>query len=209
VPQIREWARRPDLEVVVIPTCVDLDRFTLGERRPAGPQLTWCGSIGTWYRFDLVAPLAERLGFPLHVVTRQTELAAPALGGLAAEIESLPPERVPGALRAGDVGLSLCLSSFSKVASAPTRFAEYLAAGMPVIVNPGIGDLERIVERYNVGVVLTGEDDVAFDAATQAVLALLGDPELPERCRRVARELFDVDAGSGRYSELYERILAT
>jgi glycosyltransferase involved in cell wall biosynthesis len=208
VPQIRAWAGRSGLDVVVIPTCVDLDRFTLNERREDGRHLTWCGSIGTWYRFDLVAPLAERLGFPLHVITRQTELAIAGLGGAPAEVESLAPRMVPGALHAGDVGLSLCLSSFSKIASAPTRFAEYLAAGMPVIVNPGIGDLERIVEQHRVGVVLRGEESAAFGAVAEELRALLSDPELAQRCRAVARELFDVDAGSRRYRELYDRVLA-
>jgi glycosyltransferase involved in cell wall biosynthesis len=208
VPQIRQWAGRPELDVVVIPTCVDLERFTLNERREDGPHLTWCGSVGTWYRFDLVPPLAERIGFPLHVITRQTELVVSELGGAAAEVESLPPESVPAALRSGDVGLSLCLSSFSKIASAPTRFAEYLAAGMPVIVNPGIGDLERIVEQHRVGVVLRGEDEAAFSAAAEELRALLSDPELAARCRAVARDMFDVDAGSRRYSELYDRVLA-
>jgi glycosyltransferase involved in cell wall biosynthesis len=208
IGQIQAWAGRPELEVIVIPTCVDLDRFTLNEPRAGGPHLTWCGSIGTWYRFDLVPPLAEQLGFPLDVITRQTELAAGALAGTTADIGPLPPAQVPGALHAGDVGLSLCVSSFSKTASAPTRFAEYLAAGMPVIVNPGIGDLEEIVERHRVGVVLRGEDDAAFAQATAQVRELLADPDLAQRCRTVARELFDVDAGSRRYLEAYHRILA-
>jgi hypothetical protein len=59
-----------------------------------------------------------------------------------------------------------------------------------------------------VGVVLRGEDASALDAVTAALQVLLGDPELPERCRRVAREMFDVDAGSRHYLELYDRILA-
>jgi glycosyltransferase involved in cell wall biosynthesis len=209
VAQIQAWAGRPDLEVLVIPTCVDLDRFTLNEPRVDGPHLTWCGSIGTWYRFDLVPPLAEQLGFPLDVITRQTELASAALAGAPANIGPLPPDQVPSALHVGDVGLSLCVRSFSKTASAPTRFAEYLAAGMPVIVNPGIGDLEEIVEQHGVGVVLRGEDDAAFAEATAQVRELLADPAgLAERCRAVARELFDVDTGSRRYLEAYHRVLA-
>ncbi len=53
---------------------------------------------------------------------------------------------MPSELHEGDVGLCLVKSSFSKVASAPTRFAEYLAAGCPVAVTPGVGDLEELVE---------------------------------------------------------------
>jgi glycosyltransferase involved in cell wall biosynthesis len=209
VPVIRSWSKREDLDVTVIPTCVDLTRFPHTEPRAQGPVLIWCGSIGTWYRFDLVPPLADRLKLPLHVITRQTELAAATLRGAAAKIAALPPDQVPEELRAGDVGLSLCVSSFSKTASAPTRFAEYLAAGMPVIVNAGVGDLVSIVESYRVGVVVDGEDAASIDLAAQSVVRLLSDPALANRCREVARELFDVEAGSRRYSEIYSRLLAT
>lgn len=209
LPQIRAWAGRGEgLDVVVIPTCVDLQRFTLNEPRANGPHLVWCGSIGTWYRFDLVAPLARQVGLPLRVITRQTDLARAELDGTQAEVEALPSDRVPDALHAGDTGLSLCVSASSKVASAPTRFAEYLAAGMPVIVNRGIGDVEQIVEQHRVGVVLRGEDENALAAAAEQLRVLLSDPELARRCRRVAQELFDVEAGSRRYSELYDRVLA-
>lgn len=208
VPQVRAWSGRADLDVDVIPTCVDLGRFAASEPRPGGPRLTWCGSIGTWYRFDLVPPLVRHTGFPLQVITREPELAADVLDGVPAEISSLAPEQVPAALRAGDVGLSLCVGSFSKLASAPTRFAEYLAAGMPVVVNPGVGDLVEIVEQHRVGVVMRGDDDAAAADAAERLRELLGDPELAGRCRTVARELFDVDAGSRSYAEIYRRMLA-
>ena len=207
VPRVHELLRRRDVDVVVIPTCVDLDRFGLSEPRTDGPHLNWCGSIGTWYRFDLVPPLAAALGLPLDVVTRQTELAHDLLDGEPATVRTLPAELVPTALRTGDVGLSLCVGSASKVASAPTRFAEYLAAGMPVVVNPGIGDTVAIVERERVGVVLEGEGEAAIREAADRLRELLADPELPARCRRVARDLFDVEAGSRAYSELYRSLL--
>ena len=205
--QVREWSGRPETDVTVIPTCVDLERFAQTRPRPEGPALTWCGSIGTWYRFDLVPRLANHIGLPVHVITRQPELAARVLGGEPAVINSLPPDQVPEALRSGDIGLSLCVSSFSKMASAPTRFAEYLAAGMPVVVSPGIGDLVEIVEGNNVGVVLRGEDDAALADAANRLRQLLAEPSVADRCREVARQLFDVEAGSRSYSLIYERLI--
>jgi len=208
VPQIRSWAGRPDVDITVIPTCVDLSRFAITAPRPAGPRLIWCGSIGTWYRFDLVPALTTSLGFPLEVLTRQTDLAQAALRGVPATIRTLPPEEVPGAFCTGDVGISLCVSSFSKIASAPTRFAEYLAAGMPVVVNSGIGDVAAIVEQHRVGVVLNGTDDRAMSDAAERLRALLADAHLAARCREVAQDLFDVDSGSRSYARIYHRLLA-
>lgn len=209
VPYIRERAGRSDLSVEVIPTCVDLERFTPQPPHADGPYLTWCGSIGTWYRFDLVPALAQALGFPLQVLTRQTDLASRVLTGVPATVRALPPHEVPDALHSGDVGVSLCVSSFSKIASAPTRFAEYLAVGMPVVVNDGIGDVAAIVEEHRVGVVLHGEDDLAMRDATDSLRALLGEEGVPERCRQVARELFDVDSGTRSYARIYSRLLSS
>lgn len=209
VPHIRQRGGRSDLSVDVIPTCVDLQRFVLRPPDEAGRRLTWCGSIGTWYRFDLVPPLARTVGLPLQVLTRQTDLARSALDGLPATVRALPPDEVPTALRRGDIGISLCVSSFSKIASAPTRFAEYLAAGMPVIVNAGIGDVAAIVEQYEVGVVLRGEDSGAMHDAATRLQALLEREDLSERCREVARELFDVEAGSSSYARIYRRLLGS
>ena len=208
VAQIRMWTAGRDVPVAVIPTCTEVERFAGTTRRPGGPELVWCGSIGTWYRFDLARPLAVAFGMKLDVITRQTGLACEILGDTGADVSSLAPAEIPGALHAGDIGLSLCVSSFSKLASTPTRFAEYLAAGMPVIVNPGIGDLVEIVEARRVGVVIRDEAESSLRDSAAEMRALLADPELTDRCRAVARELFDVDDGARRYAELYDRLAA-
>lgn len=208
VPQVRQWAGDRAVMVEVIPTCVDLERFSGRPERPDGRQLVWSGSIGTWYRFDLASSLAAALKLPLTVITRQVELARDVLGGYPAVVRSVEPQEVPGQLFSGDIGLCLVKSSFSKTASAPTRFAEYLAAGMPVITTPGVGDLEMIVETHRVGVVLRGEDPAAFAAAAEEIRALAADDQVRERCRRLARDRFDVDAGSAQYAALYDRLAA-
>jgi glycosyltransferase involved in cell wall biosynthesis len=206
-PQIRAWTDRREVPIVVIPTCVELGRFLDRPPRPAGPHVVWSGSIGTWYRFELVPRVAAALGLPLTVITRQTELARQVLDGYPADVGSVVPGEVPAHLFSGDIGLCLIKSSFSKTASAPTRFAEYLAAGMPVVVTQGVGDLEAIVEECGVGVVLRGEDDHSIATAAVRALSLAADHEARQRCRDLARERFDVDAGSARYAGLYRRLL--
>jgi glycosyltransferase involved in cell wall biosynthesis len=206
VPQVRAWTGGRDVEITVIPTCVDLDRFAERPPREGGPHALWSGSVGTWYRFDLTPRIVAALGLPLTVITRETDLARQLLSGYPATVRSAAPDQVPNELFAGDVGLCLIKSSFSKLASAPTRFAEYLAAGMPVLVTPSVGDLESIVERDRVGVVVRDlHEDGLADAAAR-VLNLARDPETQHRCRRVARERFDVDTGSAAYATIYRRL---
>ena len=206
VAQIESYLCGRDIEIEVIPTCVDPHRFSTRPARQGPAHAVWSGSLGTWYRFDLAARVAAALDSPLTVVTRQTALAKQLLNGYPAQIRSATPDEVPNLMFAGDVGLCLIVSSFSKVASAPTRFAEYLAAGMPVVVTPGVGDLETIVEDRGVGVVLRGEDQGSVSDAVRRLRLVMAEPDLAQRCRGVAAELFDVDAGSRQYAALYERL---
>jgi glycosyltransferase involved in cell wall biosynthesis len=209
VPQIQTWLDGREPPVEVIPTCADVERFASVERRPDGPHAVWSGSLGAWDRFDLALALADALGLPLTVLTRQRAEAHALLEGRTAQIMSVAPEAMPRALFAGDVGLCLVRPSFSKIASAPTRLAEFLAAGMPVVVTAGVGDLEAIVQRHRVGVTLQGESDAAIRGAIAQLHALMADSETSERCRDVARQRFHVSDGAQRYAALYSRLAGT
>lgn len=121
--------------ITVIPTCADVARYRVTRPRPDGPRLVWVGSIGTWYRFDLAVSASRATGLRLRVLTGQRDAAAREARG-DAEVGWVPHETLHEALHEGDVGLCLYKTGFSRLACAPTRFAEYLAAGMPVIVTP-------------------------------------------------------------------------
>jgi glycosyltransferase involved in cell wall biosynthesis len=207
VPQVREWLGDRQVPVEVIPTCVDPQPYAHGTERSGGAHAVWSGSLTTWYRFDLAVRFARELGLPFTVLTREVESARAALDGVPADVRTVPQAAMRDELREGDVGLCLIRRSFSKTASAPTRLAEYLAAGMPVAVTP-VGDLERIVEEGGVGVVLREEDDASLADAAERVKRLAVDPAVRARCRAVAREVFDVEAGARAYATLYESLTA-
>lgn len=207
ISQIQPLLSPRRIPIAVIPTCVDHARFGRAEPRPGGPHAVWSGSIGTWYRFDLAGPMADALGLPLTVLTRDAAAARRALGSRVDQIRSCAPEAIPDALFPGDVGLCLIASLPSKIASCPTRFAEFLAAGMPVIVTPGVGDLQRLVREWRVGVTLHGNSISQLQHAAEELKELCSDPGLSQRCRQLAASHFDVELGAKRYAALYEQLL--
>jgi len=211
--------------VAVIPTCVDLEHFRppkLKQRRKDCLRLVYLGSLGTWY---LVQEMLSFFGVVYHrfpqssftvVTPAPPELLQDYLGRLelpagAAEninVQRLPYSRVPESLHQADCSIFFIRPSFSKQASCATKFAESLACGLPVILNSGVGDHDRQVEHWKVGVVLKKLDEENYALALQQLLDLLEDPSLPARCRTAAEEDFSLAKATETYLELYRGMSA-
>jgi glycosyltransferase involved in cell wall biosynthesis len=209
VPRIRSWLGNPRAPVRVIPTCADVGRFGRTSPRPEGPRAVWCGSLGTVYRFELAVRFADALKLPLTVLTRQVELAWAQLGAREADVREVPHAQIAGELRPGDVGLCFYADGgeLGNLGRAPTRVAEYLAAGMAVAVTPRIGDLDALVERHELGVCVDDESEAGLATAAGRLLRLAADPETRSRGQRLSAELFSVEDGAGTYLDLYRQLL--
>jgi glycosyltransferase involved in cell wall biosynthesis len=116
---------------------------------------------------------------------------------------------VPSYLSASDAGLAFIKPSFSKQASSPTKYGEYLACGLPLIINSGIGDSDDLMMTEGVGVLVSEFNDSEYARVALAVDELTKQPsQTRERTRGVAERLFDVrGVGIESYARLYEAIL--
>src|SRR2546423_6998063 len=150
----------------------------------------------------------------LFVILTQAD-RAPALAALSDRgidpndyrITSAPAGEIGRYLAAADVGLCFIRPCLSKIASSPTKLGEYLAAGLPVMSGPGIGDVDEILSADGVGVLLPEFSAEAYRAATQRVRDLIADPGTSQRCRRIARERLSLEGvGIARYDRMYRRL---
>lgn len=66
-------------------------------------------------------------------------------------VTTLPPQEVVPALCAADIGVMLRSRSCTNAASFPNKFAEYVAAGLFVIVGNGAVDPARLCQAYGIG----------------------------------------------------------
>jgi hypothetical protein len=207
----RRW---PLLSLRVIPTCADVSVF---KPRPPGQKpefgLVYSGSLGTWYM------AAEMMAFaraargavpePSLFLTPQPEEVR-RLGPTRewAEIRTVEPGAVPEWLRRATALLFFSRRNASDRARCPTKFAEGLASGLPVICNRGIGDLDDVIEREGVGVLVDDFSEAAYSSAVRRLKSLLEDPGLSERCRRLAEARYSVDLGVDAYHGLYTELVA-
>ncbi len=216
--------------VAVVPCCVDLARFRFDAtaRRAIRAELgvddetrvfIYSGSLGTWYLADemarLVRAFAAQKGektFLLWVVNNDRALAEAVSqrAGLSPgsyAITSSTSEKMPAWLSAADVGLALIKPCFSKRASSPTKYGEYLSVGLPIVIGRDVGDGAAIAAKG--GAVAVGEvlDDTAMARAVDDLALLLDKPRA--HFRALAESLFDVDrVALPVYRDLYERLVA-
>jgi len=95
----------------------------------------------------------------------------------------------------------------SELGRSPTRMAEVLGCGLPVVANEGVGDVVDIVRQNKVGVIVDGPDPAQMRAALDELKVLMQDPDLPGRCRATAQAVFSLEAGTEAYRGIYASIL--
>jgi hypothetical protein len=66
----------------------------------------------------------------------------------------LAPEEVSQYLEIGDYGLLLRPESITNEVASPVKFAEYVGAGLKVLISPNIGDFSEFTLKNNLGSVI-------------------------------------------------------
>ncbi len=213
--------------IEVVPCCVDLRRFAQVTdadrdqmRRELGVEgsrvLVYVGSFGGWYLTDemidffVAARAVDPTTFAMVLTQRDVEAAAQkirnaGIGEADFFVKSVSPDELPRYLNAADAGVSFIKPCYSKQASSPTKNAEYLAAGLPIIANAGIGDVDKMVIDNGVGVVI---HDLSRKAYVDAIRRLdeLGD--VRKQCHDAAGKEFDLKTvGGKRYLRLYRALM--
>lgn len=225
---LRDSEVPPDTERRVIPCSVDFAEFApaSGSARAAARKalgiaddalvVTYLGSLGTWYMLDemigFFARLRERVPRSRLVLITPDDPSiahgAATRHGVALNnlvVRYAWREQVPALLAAADLGLFFIRPTPSKVASSPTKLGEYLAMGIPVITNEGIGDVDAILARTGGGVLVKEFSPGAYDAAVAGVDRLRAADR--QSIRSKAREIYDLDRAVREYAGLYRRVL--
>ena len=230
--RLRDWLLAHNLkraeQIEVIPCCVDFARFEMipADAQPESARSSAANRFEVVYAGSLVGLyLVEEMGRFFRALKAQRPDAflrilsvSPPEQGEAAlrraglsrddfEIGAVSPADVPANLQRARLGLSLRKSAFAQIAASPTKIPEYLAVGLPVVCNAGVGDMDELVEREQVGVVLREFNNNAYHSAAAQALIFADDAEIGARCRQVAREYFDLQTiGGPRYVSVYRRL---
>jgi glycosyltransferase involved in cell wall biosynthesis len=205
--------------VAVIPTCADLARFVPAAQAPTSRVIGCLGTVVSgWFRLDWLAAFLvvaakrdPKLRFELTTRDDPACVRAAINGdaGLQSRLEVGPctSDKVHEVLQGQLASVMFFTQGLGKLGSSPTRMAEILGCGIPVVTNEGVGDVAQIIREHKVGVLVSGSSEREMEIAWDNLHILLADPNLSGRCRRAAETVFSLDAGTIAYSTLYAKIL--
>jgi glycosyltransferase involved in cell wall biosynthesis len=218
-----------DLSIQVIPCCADLEHFDFNKISqqetnilkkelgiPSGKKvITYLGSLGGWYMTDEMFSFYKRMlisepDLVMLILTKDEPskvLEEAQARGIEREnffVRYANRNEVPRFLSLSDYSIFFIRPTFSKTASSPTKHAELMSMGIPVICND-IGDTGHIIEESGTGVVVKGFTDEAYDQAIRK----LRTSSIPSKLviRKSSFDYFDLKKGSENYANLYKRIL--
>ncbi len=204
---------------------VDLDRFRFDQAARTGTRaalgvndndtvLIWLGSAGSVYRFDAALRLLDTLNrrsVPTKLLLLGNHSVEATLASAAQLNIALDPgwlrceiaahDEVPAYLSAGDVGLSLIQPTSSSIGVSATKTGEYLSCGLPVISNAGVGDIDRILPREQVGHVLPDFSASSIENASRVIEGRRFGSR--DEIARHAASLFDMDRAIDSFDGAY------
>lgn len=230
-PIIKEWdgLKGRDIPHAVIPCCVDLALFNFDEAQRAklrgelklGDRLTmvYSGSLDGWYlteeMADFFAGVVRKrddahllwLTTGSHERVRQL-MSARGLSEDQFSVRAVTPKEIPAYLAAGDIGISFIKRCLSKLASSPTKNGEYLACGLPIVINAGIGDSDLLAEQSRAAILIKDFGETDFEAAWREIEDVVSDASIKMKARELAEKEFNLESvGGERYAQLYKEVL--
>lgn len=205
--------------IKVIPTCVDSNEFKRFEPFNNSQSLTigYLGSVDTAYDFQKFCSFVSQVNnnykyqINLKIFTKQSQnevmklIDLKSLKGVNFDIRFVERKNLPQELSSFDF-LAFCLKeNFSISASMPTKIAESLSCGIPIICNSFNADINNLIETNRIGLTHNFNDE--FDETSlKKLLSLIEDPQTPERCSNAANEYFSLDRGVKNYEFLYKEL---
>lgn len=214
-------------KISIIPCCADIDHFSPVnvdeiEKEKWRTKLalgyhmvSYLGSIGTWYMLDEMLDFfvvyrskfedAKMLFITFDEHDRIRDAARQR--GLESHIviQGAQRQEVPTLLSLSTVSLFFIRPTYSKISSSPTKQAEIMAMGIPVVCNKGVGDTDRILEHYQAGIGLSEFTNKSYEIAIEQ----LGQASWNSQAIRAgAIEYFSLDQGVITYAKIYQDIMS-
>jgi len=215
--------------ISVIPCCADFSHFdynkisensTLLAKKNLGIAeddfvLSYLGSLGTWYMLDEMLDFFKALKVSnsksvfLFLSPTDPDFIYDAARKKGINLDDIyikfsPRKELPLLLSISSVSIFFIKNTFSKKASSPTKLAEIMGMGIPVIVNSGVGDLDEIVMKISQGKIINLDNLNPYEDIFKN-LNQLKDADKGS-IRDEGLKIFSLKKGVELYRQIYEKL---
>jgi len=232
--EMQSWKVSPAAseKIMVIPCCVDMLLFN---KKRVDLQdisdlkfkldinnnefvLSYLGSIGTWYMLDemldfflcllekkkdtkflFISPESE------HKYIREAASKKQLDSKSIITVESARNE-VPKYLALSTCSIFFIKPSYSKKSSSPTKQAEIMAMGIPLICNSNVGDVEEILLKNRAGFIVKNFNNKSYIDIINKIDSHIFDTHKIEAS---TNESFSLEKGIALYSKVYRKLLSS
>lgn len=208
-------------QVHVIPTCVDLDEFKIIKSISTSSKMVigYLGSIDTAYDFNKFLFLINEIYYKfnknieLRVFTSKELkiikkiLIDSNLDEIDVTVKFVERENLSAEISKFDfLGFHL-KENFSVQASMPTKIAEVLACGVPIVCNAFNKDIEELIRDQHVGFIYNSKNPLTEENYMK-ILDLKENIEIHNICTKVAHNKFSLENGALKYKAIYAELLS-
>jgi hypothetical protein len=167
--------------------------------------LVYSGSVSGWQSFDLLKPLLQEFlqqqqSNKLVFLSNDDQVIQDLIIKFPKQVSRkwLKHEEVTNFLLACDWGILIREQSVTNKVASPTKFAEYLSAGLPVIISENLGDYTEFVKNNDCGIIYLEQKSLS-----------ISKKPFSERNRliQLVQQNWTKSAQDGQYKKLIEELL--
>jgi|GEM_PF-756519 len=228
---VKKYAAPPE-KIIVMPLCINerVFHYDAETRKNLRQEFKWGEDFvivysGKHQKWQLPQRMMKNIEILLKIIPRSRALILTRLpDAFRSDLETVSPElvnrfeirslehdKVAGALMVSDAAVIFRKNDLVNRVACPTKFAEYLGCGLPVLCTEGIGDLSGLVRSEKLGWVMKdpfseGEIKEIGEAIRNAPESFFNDESRKSRAG-LCRELFSWDQKIDKIIRRYEKLI--
>lgn len=213
---------------LVVPCCVDFNHFDMEVAKESEIKhlkealkipkwnyvLSYVGSLGARYMlremlhfFKELKSIQPKASFlfisksdtsEIEIICQEIDLDFSSIC-----ITSCEYSEIPRYISVGNASVFFIVTSFSGKAVSPTKQAEVMSLGLPILANTGLGDTDIILNRTGSGLVLNEFSTEEYQRQAQK---LLNFNKSKTEIRESAKLFFTLESGIEKYDSVYKNL---
>ena len=205
-------------KISVIPTCVDTNYFKSINQNELSDftKIVYLGSTKGAYNISKILSnfkslISSNKNYYLTIITKddhielKNKFIKADISNTFYKIISLDRNEIVEELSYNDIGVFYLNENFSIQASFPTKIAEFLSLGIPIICNNFNEDINFYINKHNVGKIYNYKEDLKNNF-NNIIDKIKSNKNIKENCRNLAKQKLSLDYSFNKYQKIYDNL---